>query len=241
MICRIDELVVDEDSYPRANTDWQVVLKYAQAMELGAKFPDIEIAIINGKKYVIDGVHRVGSNKRNGAEFVSCTVNKNVKNLNDLYLVAVQRNVGHGKSFSQHERRQIILKLQDMKVAKATISALVGIPISKMELYLGKKFSHTISGQEIILKKPIEHLSKGGMVDDEVEQIQSSYTGTSITLKLDNLISMLEHDLIDLNNESVADRLRTLRRLLNKMLRKPKRPPQNKKLMKALDKISVKV
>lgn len=222
MICRIDELKVDEGSYPRANVDWQVTLRYAQAMSQGAVFPEIEIAIINGEKYVVDGVHRKDARLRNGEEFIACRHNKNVKNLDDLYLVAVSRNVGHGKSFSQHERRRIILRLQDMKVAKATISALVGIPLDKMEQFIGSKFTHAISGQEIILKKPIEHLSKQVEVADDIEQIQASYTGTSITLKLDNLISMIENGLIDLNDESVMFRLKLLRTLLNNLLQKPK-------------------
>jgi hypothetical protein len=54
------DLTFDKRFYPRVNTDWVTITRYANAQKAGAKFPPITACKWNGKWVVIDGWHRGG-------------------------------------------------------------------------------------------------------------------------------------------------------------------------------------
>ena len=63
-LLRIDEVKIDDRVYPRASIDSYVIAKYVKAMKSGSVFPPIIVAKYEGKYLLVDGAHRLTTNKQ---------------------------------------------------------------------------------------------------------------------------------------------------------------------------------
>ena len=71
---KLNEIVFDEELYPRSMYNWQTGYDYSQSMKVGAKFPDIILALYKGKKYLVDGKHRIEATKLLKKDSISAIV-----------------------------------------------------------------------------------------------------------------------------------------------------------------------
>jgi hypothetical protein len=70
----VDSVVVDEALQIRAKTDPSVILRYAEAIEAGAKFDAVSLACIDGVLVLIDGFHRFHARKSLGEQKIKAKV-----------------------------------------------------------------------------------------------------------------------------------------------------------------------
>lgn len=93
---KIDDLVLDWRLYPRKEVDMSVVQRYAMALQAGANFPPIKVGIFNGKKIIVDGVHRVRSRQLLKIPYIEALILK-FDSEAELFAEAVRLNSVHGK------------------------------------------------------------------------------------------------------------------------------------------------
>ena len=223
-LLKIEELVFEEEFYPRMQVDWMTVHRYAEAMKIGNEFPPITVCHWKGKWFVIDGWHRAQAYKRIGIEMVQAEV-LNLKTKKDIYLEAVKRNAYHGRPFSMQERVKIIARLEELKVEKATIENLVGIPINKWKRVKSRVLT-TPSGKKVFLKAPVapkaRELSENGVVPENIAKaIEDSQEHLSVRTQihlLDQFIDLLESRMLDLGNKEVLEKLEKVYELVAEIL-----------------------
>jgi hypothetical protein len=102
----VDKLTVRE---PKAAT----VKEYAQALRAGAVFPDVQVARIGPKHYLVDGRHRYEAHRAVGRPLIATQVARMTWNQASAF--AAQANVGHGLSLGgqKAKRRAMEMFLRD--------------------------------------------------------------------------------------------------------------------------------
>tara|TARA_Y100000310_G_scaffold341019_1_gene438817 strand:+ start:13611 stop:14285 length:675 start_codon:yes stop_codon:yes gene_type:complete len=213
------EIVLDDELYPRYSHDWQTAYDYSQSMKLGAKFPPIIVGKFKDKYYLVDGRHRYEAHKVCAGVKKFRTTKLDVVVLTpitwkQMFEEAVRRNISHGRSLSVQEKMKVAAKLKDLKYTPAKISQLVQIPQGKLKTYIGKKMVNTITGKEIVLKKPFEHLTDIQATEIDVEELQESFGGASQLVLLQNVITLLKTGTINKKDKQVKQKLRELKELL---------------------------
>ena len=73
-ILRVDEVVWDEDVYPRSHYNWQTALTYSNNMKSGNTFPPIVVARYEGRYIGIDGRHRVEAKRLQKQEHINAEI-----------------------------------------------------------------------------------------------------------------------------------------------------------------------
>lgn len=84
-------------------TDRATVLRYAEAMKMGDKFPPLEIAQVGQRLYIIDGYHRHAAAQQSGRKQIECSVAR--MSLGDAQSLALLANTGHGKPLTNRDKR----------------------------------------------------------------------------------------------------------------------------------------
>lgn len=217
-IVKLDEVLLDEELYPRRKESWVTAYGYSQAMKAGSKFPPIVVANHKGKKYLIDGWHRMQAYRKNGVEYADAEVFK-AKDRTEMYIEAVRRNATHGRPFTFQERVGIIDKLGKMNVSNETISKIVGIQIEKMESIKIERITNTVTGKTVILKSPMKHFS-GHVIQNGEAEVQEQITGVRSQVQLiDMVTNMLEEGAFDMDNPAVVKCLERLSDMLDTKLK----------------------
>lgn len=129
---KIKDLVLDWGLYPRHEVDHHsVVLQYAKALQAGVEFPTIKVGLLEGKKIIVDGMHRVAAHKVIDHEYVTCST-LSFSSKAELFAEAVRLNSSHGRRFTNIELKDNIKRLQKFKFSAKDISALVHVPASEI-------------------------------------------------------------------------------------------------------------
>lgn len=217
-IVKINDLVLNEEMYPRMKQSWVTAYDYAESMKTGTKFPPIVVAKFNKKQYLIDGWHRVQGYKTNGVEYTEAELIK-VKNMAEMFIEAVKRNMTHGRPFSFQEKVSIIDKLEKLKVDKGAISHIVGVTIEKMEKITSERVTHTVTGETLILKSPVKHLMDQPIKNGDIETL-SKITGVRSQVQLlDMVISMLKNNIFNLDNKDIMKKVEELQKTISLTVR----------------------
>jgi hypothetical protein len=214
----IENIVLDEELYPRNQYFWQTAYDYSESMKTGVKFPPVVVAKMGNAFILVDGKHRIEAYRILKVKTVEAEVLIGLSR-NQILEEAIKRNIAHGKTLSIQEKLRLAVKLRDLKYSTDTISRLIQIPNSKLVDLLNKRLFNTITGEEIILKKPFENLSTSTMMQTgtgDIDLIQSSFQGESQEKMVENLIILLKTNAIDLTNKKVAVKLHELKTILRK-------------------------
>ena len=124
VLVKVSELVFDSELYPRNKVSWLTAYSYSQAMRAGEVFPPIRVGLFQGKKYVVDGWHRVEAKRLLGEEYVEAVV-KRYNDFKSMFVDAVKYNISHGRALSVQEKARIIHKLEEFQFTPAEISQIV--------------------------------------------------------------------------------------------------------------------
>ena len=227
-----DIIVSEGDIYPRNSYSWQTAYGYSQAMKAGAKFPPVEVAKIKGKYYLVDGKHRLEAikilNKEgNGKKKmdartkdedigVQCEVYSTMT-MKDVFIMSVERNVTHGLPFTSFDKMNIVKRLEGMNLSPKQISGIVRMPIGNIERLKITKMTNTVSGKPIVLKSSLRALA-GTAVADDFEDLQDELPGgKSQVILLDEIISLIENQLIDMADNMVLEKFNYLKKIIKKV------------------------
>lgn len=221
----IDKIVFDEDLYPRQNFSWRISYAYSQSMKAGAEFPLITLAVLDRKLVLVDGKHRLEANKLLKNKIVKAEVYTGWDR-KKIFEESVKRNISHGRSLSPFDKRRIALKLRNMNIDKKDISRIIQVPFEKLDFFVEQRLVNTLTGQ-VIVKTGLKHLAKPkeDFVEGESEEEPLSretiettqeylYITSQVTL-LSNLISLLEGNLLDLENKKIQELLNRVKELLS--------------------------
>ncbi|MEO5351023.1 MAG: ParB N-terminal domain-containing protein [Magnetococcus sp. YQC-3] len=211
-LVKITDVKVDEEIYPRNQSDWLTAFQYSRSMQAGAIFPPIMVGRYAGQLYLIDGKHRMEANQKNKVDHIQAIV-QDFKSKADMFAKAVELNVVHGKALSIQEKARAIMKLRTMNFSKEQISKIVSIPIDNLQAFVADRMVNTITGEQIIVKAPLNHLA-GETVTQEVIEGQNCFGTRSQDQVLDELISLLENKGINLKNKTVLNKLKIIQKLI---------------------------
>lgn len=220
----LNDVVFDKDIYPRTDFNHRIAYAYSQEMKAGVKFPMIVVAKIGlrGRYYLVDGKHRIEANRINGEKHIQAEVLTGLTK-DDVYLESIKRNVGHGLKLSPYDKTRIILRLQEMEYDKAAIANLVNVPADKITTFVAKRSVSTIKGEQIAIKSPLYHLAGTEVENHSIENKQKGVGSNPQVVIINNLISLINGDFIDLGSAVVSRRLKRLYKMLNKMFSKEKK------------------
>ncbi|KKL92707.1 hypothetical protein LCGC14_1882010 [marine sediment metagenome] len=210
-ILEIKDIEIDDRVYPRTSMDYYVIAKYMKAMKSGSVFPSIIVAKYEGKYLLVDGAHRLTTNKQLKNKHIEAEVLEGLS-LEELYIESVKRNSTHGTSFATIDVTKICLKLKNMKLSLIEISKIVHIPADKIEPYIAKRITRIgITQQEVPLKSAYKHFA-GKHLDQPINQDVS--IGVAQINMINSLIGLLENNHLDVTNELVIERIKKLYNLL---------------------------
>lgn len=199
-VVAIKDLVFDSELYPRFKTNWLTVYQYAMAMKSGSVFPPVTVGILNGKKYVVDGWHRIEALKLLGEEYVNAVV-KHYESEAELFADAVKLNVTHGRQLSVQEKARIIDRLKEYNFSLEQISEIVRIPVDKIERFTVKVVTLP-NGSKMYLKSVVEKAVKD-KPELAVGIRQDMFNVRNVQMLLVQLKDLLESDAFPLHDEKV--------------------------------------
>lgn len=227
----LKEIYFDEDLYPRDSFNHKTSYIYSQSMNAGAVFPPIVLALLNNRKYLVDGKHRIEANKMNKKENIKAVVHTEWSK-KKIFEEAVRLNVAHGKTLTPYDKRKIALKLREMNSTPEEISKLIQVPEDKLENFIGSRLVNTLTGDVVdseenekmakeigqaILKSGIKHFAGKTLSEEDFEDLEKNqkflYTATQAGL-LKELIRLIESNLLDVSNKQVNQLLNKLRKIL---------------------------
>ena len=228
---KVSEIIFDEELYPRESYNWQTGYDYSQSMLAGAKFPPITLALYRGKKYLVDGKHRLEAIKLLKKDTINAVTHTGWSK-EKIYKEAVKLNITHGRGLSPYEKRKIALKLMEMKCKNSEISKLIQVPENKLTSFVGERLVNSITGEEIdeesgskiakeigraILKSGVKHFAGNTLGSGDFQEIQSTqkdfYMSSQMSL-LNQLVELLEKDLLNRKDKRIMDLIRRIKKLL---------------------------
>ncbi|MCJ7631088.1 ParB/RepB/Spo0J family partition protein, partial [Candidatus Bathyarchaeota archaeon] len=200
-LLKISELTIDNEVYPRIKSGWLTAYQYAQAMKANSIFPPITVGIYKGKKYVVDGVHRIEAKKMLKEEYIDAIV-KTYESEREMFVDAVKLNSAHGRQLSVQEKVRIIDKLKKMRFKLQEISELIKVPIDKIGL-LQQRIIMGPKGEHIYLKSVIANTNAGDGTLQTVDQ--TSFNVASVTALLTQMIELLESGAYSIEQPQVKE------------------------------------
>jgi len=214
----VGSLIVDFSIYPRSDVDSQHITYMQEAEDSGVKLPPI---IIERKsKRVVDGVHRTKMYQRKyGDEHLIEVIEKDYANEAYLFLDAVRCNASHGRTLTRHDRTHCILLSEKLKVPQDELASALSMKVEKIgklrvervgELRVGKTFT------PIPLKRTISHMH-GRKLTKRQSEANDRLSGMNQSFYVNQLITLIDSGLLDMNNENLMERLKVLYQALEKL------------------------
>jgi len=139
-VIKIDDIIIDEEIYPRKQDVWLVAYQYSQAMKAGAIFPPIILGEYKKKLYLVDGRHRINAHKLLEHDTIDAIVKK-YTDKKTMFVDAVKFNNIHGKALTVADKTKIFGTLRNWKYPDLTISTLLNTPIDNFNVFIMNRLS----------------------------------------------------------------------------------------------------
>ena len=228
---KIKDIFFDEELYPRSSYDWRTAYDYAQSMRAGAVFPEIVLAKLNNKLYLVDGKHRIEAIKLLKGTDIPAVVNIGWDR-KKIFKEAIVLNNSHGRILSPFEKRRIAVKLMEMNFSKGEVCKIIQVPEDKIENFIAKRMINSLTGEPVlsgeveesarqffktIIKSGIKQIAGQTFSEGEVDELietQKPITAQSQVNLLNQLLIILEKGLLDIDNKVVAKQVQRIKELL---------------------------
>lgn len=208
-------IVLDREYYPRVQSNWQTVARYADALRAGEVFPPVE-AVKRGREYVvIDGWHRVLAYKQVGTAMVMVIVHVGLPRKRWL-LKAAELNRRNGRQMSKQDRVMVAVRLQQQGHHIKTIAALFALPVDRLNAWLSSSVVHDSEGDHAI-KSAMSPLV-GTEREGEAVQHGGPVACPDVRSALDQLLAMLRAGLVDPAVSGIGPKVEELHRRLGELL-----------------------
>jgi transposase-like protein len=132
----IEEVILDERCQARAEVSHETVTEYADAYRSGAKLPPVDVFVVLGKLYLVDGFHRLAALRVADESFARVRI-VGQGDINDAIWHATSVNAAHGLRRSNADKRRAVeLALRSAigsEQSSRTIAEHVGVHHSTVE------------------------------------------------------------------------------------------------------------
>lgn len=212
---KLSEIVLDFELYPRTQVDSTQVRHLKDAIEAGENLPPM---IIDGKsKRGVDGFHRhkaymsvLGPDAEIEVEL------RSYKNDAELFSDAMQLNARHGNTLSPYDRVRCINRAEALGLTIDQVSGVLGLTVTRVEeIRLGRS-AISSDGVGITLKATARHL-KGKKVTKKQIEANKKAGGMNAAFYVNQVINLIEGDLIDWEQDYIAQRFTELKRLMTSL------------------------
>lgn len=217
-IMKIKDIKIKKEVYPRHTEEWIRTIRYAEAIEAGAKLPPIDIVKYQGVYVLIDGFHRIQAHKRIQEKFISANIHKDLTE-KEIFIMALKLNLKHGIPLTTYDRANAIIKLRKYGISNIKISEIFEVKVERLKQFAAKKIAYTTSGEEIALKGSVSAEYAGRTITKNLSDAQLKLLGDSPHSLIKTLITLLEHDSLDTTNAHLMGQLKKLRKLISMKLK----------------------
>ena len=207
----LSELVFDYEIYPRGSVDSHHVGEIAEAIRAGAAMPPL--VIDKKSKRIVDGFHRGKAYIREFDENheVEC-IEKDYKNDKDLFLDSMRYNAAHGRALTQHDKVHCLLLAEKLKISTEMVAQALHITTDRIGQLRVSRIGR-IGTKPVALKQTIRHMGGRELTAGQVAA-NDKLGGMNTLFYVNQLITLIENDLIDPENEDLANGLEKLHGLL---------------------------
>jgi len=235
----INEVILDYNLYPRMQIDSFHVSHMLDSLEANVELPPI--IIDKNSKKVIDGFHRVDAFRRfykkekTKGKLLIPAILKTYQTEAEMFIDAMKYNSSHGRMLTEYDRAHCIILAENLNISVDITSEALTITCKKYDelkaCHLGelKHSPHLINKKgnktakyktELIpLKNTIRHKAGTELTEKQVET-NKKLQGMEQSFYVNQIISLIESDLLNTENEYLMKRLEILNELLENVLAK---------------------
>lgn len=210
---KASKVVLDYDLYPRHEVQAYNINLMVEALNAGGVLPPI---IIDRKsKRVIDGFHRVKAyQKKYGEDAKIPCIEKDYADEREMFAEAIDANSKHGRNLSMYDRARCLARAEDLKMDLSVVARVLNMTPDTLGRLKVARLGY-FESQPVVLKRTMAHLA-----GEELTKKQVAYNeqagGMPATFFINQLISMIQSDSVDWDDERVAKDFSELYELLNK-------------------------
>jgi len=220
ILLKLVDLIEDFDLYPRSDVNNHHVQNIRSAIRAGCVLPPI---IIDEKsRRIVDGFHRRRAYKAEfGEDYELEVVANTYPSEREMFLDAMRYNSAHGQGLSPFDRARATLRAKALRISTEKIAQALNMTTGAIEKLCANKTgkvrlakSEGSGTVELIpIKRTIAHMA-GQMLNKKQQAVNEKLTGSPAIVHVNELISLIESDLLDLTNDRLLDRLRHLGTLI---------------------------
>lgn len=216
----VNTLILDYDLYPRSNMDAQNVSKMVDALEAGRKLPPI--LIDKKSRKVVDGFHRCKAALRFSGELAEIdAVERAFKSEDEMLVEAGRLNSPHGVGLDKHDKVHFALLCKKRGINEKKIADAINLTIERYRKLMADRTAKgsTANGKskDVALKRTLRHLA-GTEITEDQEEANKKLSGMDQVFYANQLLLMLRSKSINVENESLLERLGELRDELDSFL-----------------------
>ena len=217
-VMAIKDIKIKKEVYPRHSEEWIRSIRYAEAIEAGAKLPPIDIVKYQGVYVLIDGFHRIQAHKRIQEKFISANIHKDLTE-KEIFIMALKLNLKHGIPLTTYDRANAIVKLRNYGISNTKISEIFEVKVERLKQFAARKIAYATSGEEIALKGSISAEYAGRTITKTLSDAQLKIVGDRPDAIIRTLIILLENDSLDIHNTHLMGQLKKLGKLISMKLK----------------------
>lgn len=214
---KLSELVLDYELYPRGDVDSHHVTEIAFAIDAGAKVPPI--VIDKESKRIVDGFHRWKAlNRLYGQEHETQCIEKIYASDRELFIDAMRYNASHGRALTQHDKGRCLALAKGLGIAEKDAREVLNLSEARAAQLVPGRVA-TIGTGKVQLKQTIKHMAGQELTSGQVDA-NEKLSGMNQLFYVNQIITLIENDLIDEENDDLAKGLTKLHGLLGKLAKR---------------------
>lgn len=209
-------LVEDNTLYPRARVDPMNVRKLVAALEAGETLPPI---LIEAKtRRIVDGFHRVMATRKHlGLTAEIDAIEKVYASDAELFKDAVRLNAAHGRTLSPYDCARSLVLAEQAGISRDEIASCLSITVERANKLYAQKVSVVVQNttpMPVAIKCTVGHLAGKELTPAQVDTM-GHIGGMRQIFYVNQLITLIESDLLDVANDGLMERLLTLKHHLD--------------------------
>jgi len=213
----LSELVFDFDIYPRGSVDSHHVSEIAEAMRAGSEMPPI--VIDTKSKRIVDGFHRARAylQLHKPDHKVQC-VEKRYRTEKELFLDSARLNASHGRALTQHDKAHCLILAEKFGITPEKMAEALNITPARVGTLMSSRVGR-VGASSVALKRTISHMA-GRTITPAQSAANDKLSGMQQAFYANQLITLIENDLLDTENDNLMRSLSRLSELLPGVLQR---------------------
>lgn len=212
---KASELVEDFDLYPRGDVDSSHVASIAEALLAGEEVPPV---IADKKtKRIADGFHRRRAFIKNGGpDAVVPVIFKEYASEADLFIDAMAHNSGHGRRLTSVDAVRSATLAEKLGITVDVVAKCLKMTIDRVGTLVADRTAKC-GMTTVPLKQTIRHMA-GKKLSKPQQEANRKLSGMNQVFYVNQLITLIEADLLDKENEELMLKLQQLQGMLEGLL-----------------------